>query len=945
MLIITAILWLRNSRSAHEDLAMANIKNFTQTLEYNIALSFERINHALLSVADEVLRQTSIGKLDGAAINAFLERQENRLGVNSMLLSNSQGHLMHGRLVRENGATSIADRDYFLRARDNSHAGLLISKPLTGRLSGIDQIVVARRIDNHEGNFLGVIFSSISLKQFTDQFSELNLGPNGIVTLRDQDAALIARHPPLTGPKGQPGSVAISAKLKHIRSSGQKEAIYMATSPTDGINRLNAYRTIRETGLFLIVSKSQDDILADWHKDVWHVIGFGLVVLAIITVTARKLILAKEHEENFLQQLSGANAALRNSEERYRLISENMVDLICLHAPDSSFIYVSPSMTTMMGYTQEEILGKFPADFHHPDDVERIFKPSYQKVAIDRQHDHLTQRIRAKDGHYVWLDTVVKPILNADGQILHIQSVSRNVTEREEIEKTLREERDFIRAMINALPGVFYVISHQGRFHLWNKKLEEVSGLGHEEMAASSPADLFRGTEREYIAERIQEVFSKGFATAEASIVAKDGTVTPHYFVGHYIEQDGKPFLIGMGLDISERKSMENALHQAKEAAESASRVKSDFLATMSHEIRTPMNVVIGMGDVLIDSGINDEQKGYVLKLQGAGNNLLDLINQILDFSKIEAGQLHIVQEPVDLHAGLHEVSGMLRLMVENKGVQLDCIIDEAVPQWVISDRLRLHQVLLNLLSNALKFTEQGTITLREKLDDPDTLHVMVEDTGIGIEEAQLETIFEVFAQSDSSITRRYGGTGLGLAISRKLVDLMGGRIWVESRPGKGSTFHVRLPIRTAAPPDKSLAPTQPVDIPGGIDLAMRILLVEDSEDNQVLIRTFLKNTRHWLTVVADGKEAVEIVQEETFDLVFMDIQMPVMDGYTATRLIRQMERNTGRKALPIVALTAHALNGEEERSQEAGCDLYLSKPIKKQHLLEVIQQIGVKGI
>ncbi|MBF0342578.1 MAG: response regulator, partial [Magnetococcales bacterium] len=393
--------------------------------------------------------------------------------------------------------------------------------------------------------------------------------------------------------------------------------------------------------------------------------------------------------------------------------------------------------------------------------------------------------------------------------------------------------------------------------------------------------------------------------------------------------------------DITRQKEADHELRQAKEAAEAATRVKSDFLATMSHEIRTPMNVVIGMGDVLLESGINEEQMGYVRKLQRAGDNLLDLINQILDLSKIEAGRLRIEDEPVNVRAIMREVTGLLGMMVENKGLELECIVEEAVPEWVMSDRLRLHQVLLNLLSNAIKFTEQGRITLREKLEDPGQLHILVEDTGIGIAKEQLENIFDFFVQSDSGITRRYGGTGLGLAISRRLIDLMGGRIWGESQPGKGSTFHVVLPLRPVAPPVGKVTPEEKSDDSGLDGQAMRVLLVEDSVDNQLLIRTFLKNTPHRLAVAVDGREAVRMVQEATFDVVFMDVQMPVMDGYTATRRIRQWEQETGRPALPVVALTAHALNGEEERSREAGCDLYLNKPIKKQRLLEVIGQMG----
>ncbi|MEO5345958.1 MAG: ATP-binding protein [Magnetococcus sp. YQC-9] len=403
--------------------------------------------------------------------------------------------------------------------------------------------------------------------------------------------------------------------------------------------------------------------------------------------------------------------------------------------------------------------------------------------------------------------------------------------------------------------------------------------------------------------------------------------------------------------DLARRKRDEEAMRQAKDAAEHANKAKSEFLAIMSHEIRTPMNVVIGMGDLLLESGVRDEQRDFVGKLQEAGANLLELINQILDLSKIEAGHLRLIEEPVNINELVCEVVGLLNVVAQGKGLTMSCTVAPDLPRTLLFDRLRLKQILFNLLGNAVKFTDAGQVTLLCETEpkDPGRMRLTVSDTGIGISDDKRQAIFDPFTQVDTSMTRRHGGTGLGLTISRRLVELMGGEITLESDPGMGSSFQITLPLRPATPscpatpsfsPASASTPLHtPTECP-----PIRILLVEDSEDNQLLIRTFLKNTPHPLTIAINGREAIEKIQSEPFDLVFMDVQMPVMDGYTATRRIRAWEQEFGRPHLPIITLTAHALEGEADRSREAGCDLYLSKPIKKQKLLEVIAQFGLRN-
>ncbi|WP_193771143.1 ATP-binding protein [Candidatus Magnetaquicoccus inordinatus] len=508
--------------------------------------------------------------------------------------------------------------------------------------------------------------------------------------------------------------------------------------------------------------------------------------------------------------------------------------------------------------------------------------------------------------------------------------------ERQESRDALLQERDFVRQMINSLPGAFYLIDSQGRFRMWNKALEEVTGLTHAEMASTSPLDLFQGEEQKLIQSRIQAVFQQGFASAEAAICHRNGSSLPYYFVGHRLLLDGEALLIGMGLDISERKQMEADLYQAKLSAEAASQAKSEFLAAMSHEIRTPMNVVIGMGDLLMETALDGQQQEYVRKQQNAGQTLLELINNILDLAKIEAGRMQIVSEAVALAELLQELSDLLQGVAAGKGLSLHCTVEATLPRWIVSDRLRLRQILFNLLSNAIKFTEQGTITLSAHQEDAEHLLLTVQDSGIGIAQELWEHIFDSFAQADSGITRRYGGTGLGLSITQKLVALLGGSIRVQSTLGVGTTFYILLPLQTAQPlaPPPHTAEHPPTQ---SKQRTLTILLAEDSEDNQLLVQAFLQQSPHRLLLANNGAEAVEVAQQQAIDLLIMDVQMPVMDGYTATALLRRWEAEQQRSPIPIIAFTAHALEGEAERSKQAGCNAYLTKPIRKKQLLDCI--------
>jgi PAS domain S-box-containing protein len=393
------------------------------------------------------------------------------------------------------------------------------------------------------------------------------------------------------------------------------------------------------------------------------------------------------------------------------------------------------------------------------------------------------------------------------------------------------------------------------------------------------------------------------------------------------------------------RQRAEAELQRAKSSAESANRAKGEFLTTMSHEMRTPMNAILGMADMLSESSLDEKQRDYVCIFQNAGASLLDLINDILDLSKVESGQVKLESIAFDLADFLQRIVEMMAPRAQGRGLELRLEFQPEVPVQLVGDSSRLRQILINLVGNALKFTERGSVTLRVE-PDPEAgaewLRFSVVDTGIGIASDQTELIFERFAQADSSTTRKYGGSGLGLAISKGLVELMGGRIGCTSDVGKGSTFFVAVPLgiwnETEIPEAIKPSPTAIVPVRQvGQGPVYRILIAEDSEFNILLLRAFLQDSGFELDVAVNGRIAVEKVHSGRPDLVIMDMQMPVMDGLDATRAIRQWEAETQASPIPIIALTAHAAQEAAARSREAGCTEHFTKPIRKAILLEAI--------
>jgi PAS domain S-box-containing protein len=515
--------------------------------------------------------------------------------------------------------------------------------------------------------------------------------------------------------------------------------------------------------------------------------------------------------------------------------------------------------------------------------------------------------------------------------------------EQKKLDQRLRDQQFYTRSLIESNIDALMTTDPSGIITDVNKQMEALTGCTRDELIGAPFKSYFTDPERAEAA--IKLVLSEKKVTDfELTANSRDGkqTVVSYNATTFYDRDRTLQGVFAAARDVTERKRVEVELREAKANAEGASRTKSDFLASMSHEIRTPMNAILGIADLLAKTALSEEQNKYVQIFRRAGDNLLHIINDILDLSKVEASQLEIERTGFSLSDLLEKVTEMVAVRAHEKGLLLICEAAPKVPNGLVGDPTLLCQVLLNLIGNAIKFTESGEVAIRVTSDAASSnlgaLRFTISDTGIGIPGEKLAAVFERFTQADSSTTRRYGGSGLGLTISKRLVELMGGRIWVESEVGKGSVFTFTVPLEIWDE-DGRQAVLQAVSDSELPLPPLNILLVEDSEDNRTITLAYLQDTPYRVEIAENGAIACEMFAAGHFDLVLMDRQMPVMDGLTATRSIRMWELANNRPPTPIIALTAAALKGDQEQCFAAGCTAYLSKPIKEAVLLNAIKE------
>lgn len=619
--------------------------------------------------------------------------------------------------------------------------------------------------------------------------------------------------------------------------------------------------------------------------------------------------------------------------KRYKILSENIRDIIQFIDNEGNIIDVNEASLASYGYTYEEFLklnirnlraeGSITSEL-----LEKCYKEgiSYETVHYRRDKSTFPVEISAKGA------------VIGDKRV--IVSIIRDITERKQTEDALRESEEKFRSLFNnAMDAIFF---YETNSDFKDEKFIEVNdvackclGYTREELQNMSFDDLIAEESKES-AKKIVKVLQKDkFGIFELNHRTKDNRSIPVEVSVHVFNQNGKDVALSIVRDVTQRKATENSLKTAKEEAEVANRTKSEFLANMSHEIRTPINGIVGMVDLTLLTQLNSEQKENLMVIKSCAKSLLKVINDILDFSKMEAGKLIIEKINFDIKSLVEETIKFHLPHATKKDIKLNFALSKAIPQFVVGDPGRLQQILNNLISNAIKFTENGEVWIKvDKIKTEDNkveLQFVVEDNGIGIAEDNIGKLFRSFSQLDGSITRRFGGTGLGLAISKQLSEMMGGRLWGESEKGIGSKFYFTLKFDIG-----TRVETQTIEAVKlkKIEIPYKLLLVEDDKINKMVITRILKELGYSVDTASNGLEAVEICKKNSYDVILMDIQMPIMDGIEATRRIREKDKQT-----PIIAITAYALKGDRERFLAQGMNEYVSKPIETDELFSVIEK------
>jgi PAS domain S-box-containing protein len=652
------------------------------------------------------------------------------------------------------------------------------------------------------------------------------------------------------------------------------------------------------------------------------------------------------HVENITERKQ-AKEALRESEERFRIMADGCPTLMWVTDAKGWSQFANRAYQIFCGTSAEHVEGVKWQKLLHPDDAQAYLQ-EFQRVVQSQMPFRAEARVRRADGEWRWVATFAEPRLSTGGEFLGHVGLCLDITERRKTEQALQQSEEKFRQLAENIREVFWMVQpatneilyvSPAYEQIWDRTCASLYENPASRLETIHPED------RERIHSLLPRLEQGESLELEYRIRTPDGQekwIRDRAFPIR--DRDGQlTRVVGIAEEITERKRYQDELVRAREGADDANQAKSRFLANTSHEIRTPMNGVIGMVQLLLETDLTPEQRRYASVAQTSGRALLTLIDDILDLSKIEAGKITLENLSLDLRHTVEDVIQLARAQASAKGLQVHSDISPNIPRLLRGDAHRLHQVLTNLCANAIKFTEQGGVTLEavleSKSDRGATIRFSIADTGIGIRSEQVAVLFSPFTQADVSTTRKYGGTGLGLAICKHLVEMMGGTIGVEGREGHGSTFWFTAVFGLASPDQQHCEDDGKHGFLGvgrgtiSTGRRARILVAEDNATNREVSLAQLRKLGHDPSAVTNGEEAIAAVEGGGYDLVLMDCQMPVMDGFEATRLIRKSICPT----VPIIAVTADAMPADRDRCLREGMNDYLAKPVELGRLAEVL--------
>lgn len=662
-------------------------------------------------------------------------------------------------------------------------------------------------------------------------------------------------------------------------------------------------------------------------------------------------IMADDIEDSLAERIV-AETELRKSEERFRTMAEQSADWLWSIDITGRHLFTNHRVEELLGYTMAEYMALDPMSLIHPEDKHLYIKVFHEAISGGQGWKSLVLRWRHKNGDYHSLESSATPLFDPDGTIAGFQGVDRDITARIKSDEELKASEHKLSVILDSVDAYIYLKDKLGRYLFANLSVRKLFGKSMEEIIGQTDDQFFDAETVMHIRENDALVLQDGktLRSEETNRNINDGNVSTYLSVKIPLLNDADEIyaLCGISTDITDRKKAEEILQRSKEDAEKLARTKSLFLANMSHEIRTPMNGIIGLTQLALNENTTPVVREYLEKVSQSSQSLLGILNDILDFSKLEAGQMSIEHVPFDLDSILDNLRFLFEEVALAKGLELHLEVANGVPRNLIGDGLRLQQILSNLISNAIKFTESGHVSLRIEpiaVEQTNTKLVFaVEDTGIGITEEGQSKLFQEFTQADSSTTRRFGGTGLGLAISRKLLNLMGGEFAVESAINKGACFSFELDF--ALPEGKQIRKTRHrhEHIAGELQHSLEeiarplkgatILVAEDNVINQKVVCEFLKLSGIRTVVANNGEEALMLLDKQQFDGILMDLHMPVIGGTEATARIRE---NPAYRDLPIIALTAGVTQEERERCFASGMNDFATKPVNPQLLMQVM--------